>query len=158
MATPQELVARGLLVPIEVELDPDEQPQRLIYAYPRAKTWMENVLPCLQTDGYFEGAASPSEQADALLYEIVSGKSSWEMPPKCLYPTSDGAWELRTHDLRFFGWFWRKGVFIMTSVETKQMCLKGYYTGHKNQSLHDRNMLDLDPPKFVAGSELDDVL
>lgn len=159
MATAQQLEAQKILVSIEVELDPDEIPQRWIYGLPRVYDWMKNVLPGLETDGYIPGANRPDEQVDALLYSLISGRSAFEMPPHSMDPEAHGVWELRTHDVRFFGFFWRKGVFIATAVDTKSNCEKHkLYTGYRNECVFKRNQLDLDSPKFVEGSNLEDVL
>ncbi|WP_347140988.1 hypothetical protein [Paracoccus sp. SSK6] len=158
MPTPQSLEERGLLVKIEVELDPDEQPQRLMYAHARVITWLEEVLPELESDNYVPGALKPEDQADALFYQFISGTAPMQMAPNCLRPEEDGVWELRTHDLRFFGWFWRKGVFIIAAAEQAKRCKDlNLYAGYRNQSKYDRENLDLDPPKFTNGA-LSDVL
>lgn len=160
MATAQHLEALGELIRVEIELDPDEQHLRLVYALPRAIEWMDVVLPGLKTDGYFPGANRPIEQVEALLYEFVSGKSAFDMAPHCMKPEDSGIWELRTYDVRFFGFFWRKGVFLMTSADTKAKCkeISGLASGHRNNAMYFRDRLDLDPPKFVPGSETEDVL
>lgn len=158
MPTPQTLEEQGLLIKIEVELDDDEQPQRLIYAHPRAAAWLENILPGLETDGYVPGALRPEEQADTLFYQFVIGAAAMQMPPNFLDPKPDGVWELRTHDLRLFGWFWKKGVFILTSIEQAKRCKDlNLYPGHRDQAKHDRDTIDLDAPKFITG-RLEDVL
>lgn len=159
MATEQQLDALGIIVLIEVELDPDEQPQRLIYALPSVIEWMENELPGLETDGYIEGALRPKEQAAVLFYDVISGKDPLTMAPRCMMPNKHGVWELRTHDLRIFGFFSRKGVFIATSADTKARCkVTGTYGKHRRDAVQARETLDLDPPKFVPGSTLADVL
>lgn len=159
MTTTQQLEAQGELVKIEVELDYDEEPQRLIYALPHVIYWMDNVLPGLETDGYISGANRPAEQLEALLYDMISGKTVFEMPPHCMEPEGDGMWELRTHDLRLFGFFWRKGTFIITAADTKARCLQhGLYEGYRNEGQRHRDRLDLDPPKFVPGRDPNHVL
>ena len=160
MTTAQQLEAEGTLVRIEIELDPDEVPQRLIYALPRVIVWLDKVLPAIETDGYIPGANHPSEQADSMFYDFISGKTVFDMPPHNMEPANTGVWELRTHDLRFFGFFWRKGVFIATSADTKAQCAKitGLYSGHRDNCSYFQNCLDLDPPKFVPGSKPEDVL
>lgn len=157
MPTAQELHQAGLLEKIDVDLDPGEQPLRLMYALPRAITWMEKELPKLTTDGFVPGASSPQEQADTLFYEFIVGKSLASFPPKCLNPEANGVWELRTADLRFFGWFWRKCVYILSAVDTKAKCKTGLYVGYRGQAEHDRTVLNLDPPKFING-KLSDAL
>ena len=136
MATIGELCRQGVVELIEVELEPGEQPERLVYCHPRVVNWLETVLPTLQTDGYIAGALTPSEQAETLLYQFIAGRSLSAMPPKSMRPETAGIWELRTYDLRFFGWFWKKGVFVLSSIETKAKCLRirGLYEGHRDQS------------------------
>jgi hypothetical protein len=155
--TAQELCQALQLELIEVELEPHEQPQRLIYGHPRFRAWMENVLPNLAADGFFAGAPSPREQVDALLHRFIAGYAIQSFPPKCIKPEHNGVWELRTYDVRVFGWFWRRGVFIASHADTKSNCKGGLYPTYRNGSVSDRNLLDLDPPKFITGV-LNDVL
>ena len=108
MTTAQGLAGIGLLVRVEVALDPDEQPQRLVYVLPAVRDWMATILPNLASDGFVSGAATPFEQADALLYDFIIGKAAFEMAPRCMRPRAHGVWELRTYDLRLFGFFWRR--------------------------------------------------
>jgi hypothetical protein len=152
MPTAQELCQASQLELIEVELEPHEQPQRLVYGNPRFRAWMENVLPNLATDGFFVGAPSPLEQVDALLHRFIAGDAIRSFPPKCIKPEHNGIWELRTHDVRIFGWFWRKGVFIASYADTKANCKNGLYPTYRNGSIADRDALDLSPPKFVTGA------
>lgn len=158
MATPWTLEELGFLKQLEVELDPDEQPQRLVFAHPRVVKYADEVIPALQTDGYIAGAASPDEQYDSLLYQFISGAPRFSMAPNCLNPSIEGVWELRSHDLRLFGWFWRPCVYIMSSIEQAARCKDlGLYHGHKEQARHFRDSIDLDVPKFITGG-IDDVL
>lgn len=156
MPTPQRLEEQGLLQKIEVELDPDEQPQRLMYAYPRVVRWLTGILPSLESDNYVRGALKPEQQADALFYQYISGTSPMQMAPNCLRPEEDGIWELRTHDLRFFGWFWKKGVFIAAAAEQAKRCKDlNLYAPYREQSKRDREILNLDTPKFINGGIID---
>ncbi len=159
MTTAQGLAGAGLLVRVEIALDPDEQPQRLVYVLPAVRDWMATILPNFASDGFVSGAATPFEQADALLYDFIIGKAAFEMAPRCMRPRAHGVWELRTYDLRLFGFFWRRGVFIATSADTKARCkAQGAYAEHRSNAMRTRDELDLDPPKFMIGSDPDDVL
>ncbi len=125
---------------------------------PRALQWLENTLPTLEADGYIDQARSPEEQAEALIYEYIAGEPLKNFPPHSMLPEGDGIWELRTPDLRFFGWFWRCGQFIVSAIDTKERCKSlGLYGGYRNQAVSDRVKLDLDDPKFITGS-MEDVL
>jgi hypothetical protein len=157
MATAQQLEASGLLALIEIELDPDEPIERMIYVWPTVAEWLRDVLPGIETDGFIPGANSPKEQAEALFYEFVRGGNSFEMLPHCVRPPEAGIWVLRTYDLRFFGFFWRKGVFVMTGAARKIDCVDRY-NGYLTEGSYRRGTLDLDQPKFLSGNELSDVL
>ncbi len=65
-----------------------------MYALPRAVEWMENDLEKLDTDGFYENAQSPIQQADDLFYSFISGgdlENDW--PPHIMKPPEDGVWE-----------------------------------------------------------------
>ncbi len=159
MPTPSDAVARGLLHKIEGVLDPGEQEFRLIYALSRAIEWMERSLGKLDADGFYENAPTPTQQADDLFYAFISGddlENDW--PPHVMRPSEEGVWELRTADLRFFGWFWRKCIFVISAVNQAAICKEHkLYGGYRNQCIRDRCDLGLDNPPFVKG-ELADVI
>lgn len=159
MATPAQLAARNLLHKVEDVLGPHEQEERLLYAVPRAKEWMDARLADLASDGFYENAPSPEQQVDDLFYNFISGNEEIsEWVPHPMFPHAYGVWELRTADLRFFGWFWRKGIFIISAVDQKVRCLEFGLNGpYRDQCIRDRDGLDLDPPTFISG-DLRDVL
>ncbi|MEO9168124.1 MAG: hypothetical protein ABI230_06955 [Aestuariivirga sp.] len=146
---------------LTVELDPDEQIFRSIYAFPRALTWIETVLDGLQTDGHHHGALSPADQFENLLYEYIKGGTDFDLPPHTMRPNpeTDGIWEICSHDLRLFGWFWKNSQFILSAVDTAQRChsIQGLHRGYRDQTIYDRDHLDLDEPKFISGSDLANV-
>ena len=162
MATLLELDRLGKLTKLIIELDPDEQIYGSIYAFPGALTWIQTTLPGLQTDGSNLGALSPAEQFDNLLYGLISGKPKFDLPPHLMWPHSEtlGIWELRSYDLRLFGWFWKNSQFVLSAVDTALRChsISGLYEGYRTQAIRHRDGLDLDEPKFISGSDLANVL
>lgn len=159
MPTPSDAADSGQLVKIDGGLDAHEQEQRLLYAMPRAVAWLENELDDLEADGFYDNAPTPNQQADDLFYSFVSGEDmDSEWPPHVMLPSERGVWELRTADLRFFGWFWRKGVFVISAVDAASRCKQfSLYAGYREQAVRDRDDFDFDPPPYVNG-ELSDVL
>ena len=159
MATINELVKQSRLLKLEDVLDPGELEERLIYVHPRVASWIDDNLETLDNDGFYENVPSPQQQADDLFYEYISGAdmiSDW--PPHAMMPDESGVWELRTADLRFFGWFWRKSIFLMTAIDTKDRCLTySLASAYRDQCVRDRDEFDLEPPAFCTG-ELNDVL
>ncbi|UWQ14588.1 hypothetical protein K3556_01470 [Aliiroseovarius sp. M344] len=160
MATIEKLCIDKKLEKVSGLLDRGEMPLRAIYLLPAAAEWMRNVLPGLKADGFNDGAVSPNQQAFVLLRDFVVGRDMFadDMYPKPMRPddVDHGIWELRTADLRFFGWFVRKGCFVVSSVETKEkLLLHKLYAGHREQAIQRRNALDLDDPKFLKRKRKD---
>jgi hypothetical protein len=97
---------------------------------------------------------SASEELDELLFTFISskGKPAYGKTFKDLIPASDEIWELRTYQLRIFGWFYRKDDFI-AALPLRKPALKnpGAYDDAKKKVIAIRDGLPLDPPKFVGG-------
>lgn len=159
MPTASQLARGEVIHKVEDILDAHEQEERLIFLMPRAKDWLDEELSELEADGFYENAATPEQQVDDLLYAYISGEdeiSEWQPHP--MRPDEDGVWELRTADLRFFGWFWRSKIFIVSAVDQKNRCEQyDLYAGYRDQCKRDRDQIDLDPPAFIDG-DLDYVL
>lgn len=152
MATLQELVDSETLHAIDPDLPNGSLPNRLIYASDRLKTWLENDLPRLASTWKIE--MSPAEQAVDLIELFCSGEELHvEHHFKCLQPTTHAVWELKTPDLRIFGWFAQPDTFIGHRADTAdRIKLHGLYNGYIGEVDRFRNALDLNPPKFIAGS------
>jgi hypothetical protein len=151
MATVLNLAARGVLSKLEVELDWREQEVRRFYALPRLRTWLCDVLPTAESTWNRE--VSPAEQLDALLAIYIAGEPiAFENQLKPLRHRRQGVWELKTADVRIFGWFPSRDCFIGSAGYiadgVKHLEL---YNGFIEQAAHDIAVIDLDPPKFVSG-------
>ncbi|MBE1506706.1 hypothetical protein [Rhizobium viscosum] len=158
MATLTELCDANVLVSIGGGLDAHEQPERLLCAFPHVIDWLENTLPSLDPD-FHEGKQDPMEQADDLFHDFVSGADfSYYEKSHSMLPTEPGVWELKTSDLRLFGWFASKGVFVVAEINSAFQCKHhSLYAGYRNSVVYRRNQLNLDEPKFITG-EYEDVL
>ena len=76
----------------------------------------------------------------------------WHFKP--LAHIQDGVWELKTADLRIFGWFHTKDCFIGSDVdETWRIKQFRLYHGYRQQCVLRRNALNLDDPKFIPGDD-----
>lgn len=152
MATLGELCERNQLVSIGGGLEPGEQPLRLLYASHDAVDWLERVLPALDPV-LDEGFQSPIEQVDDLFHDYVSGADmSFYARSHSMHPTGEGIWELKTPDVRFFGWFAGPCQFVIGYADTAARCKEhGLYAGYRDQTKRFRDQLDLDEPKFISG-------
>ncbi len=137
---------------LDPELDPPQQEFRCIYVGPKLAAWIKDVLPTLESDLGLE--TSPLGQFDELVAVFCSGETltyDWQFKP--LNYVENGIWELKTADLRIFGWFPHKDCFIGVVADTKARLLEyKLVSPYCNVEVSPfRDNLDLDEPKFVAG-------
>jgi hypothetical protein len=158
MATLAILIGCGDLIALGGGLNDDEQPERLIYAFPHVVNWLDEVLPALKSF-YSETDLTPIEQMDILLHDFVSGADfSYYERSHSMTPLDRGVWELKTTDLRIFGWFIKRGVFVAANIDAMDRIKSlGLYTGYRDNTVYRRNHLNLDEPKFLIGG-YDDAL
>ncbi|KRR21398.1 hypothetical protein CQ14_07045 [Bradyrhizobium lablabi] len=159
MATVIDLVGRGDLFKLDPQLDHPQQEMRRIYAGPKLRTWIENDLPGLVSDRNVESL--PIQQFDEFVALFCSGDTlTYDQHFKPLNHVEDGIWELKTTDLRIFGWFPQKDCFVGVIGDTKRRIIDyGLYGPYaKVEVTPFRNQLDLDPPKFVPGKNPHDVV
>lgn len=112
MATLPSLTSQGALVQVRVHLGPDEGvPVRTIYALPEVSEWMANTLPKLPID--VRADRSPKEELDDLLFNFISSQGNliYDRMIKDLMPARDECWEMKTWQLRIFGWFYKKDFY-----------------------------------------------
>lgn len=156
MATLEQLVESGQLIKLGGGLDRHELPERLLYGYPHVVEWLDQTLPDLEPE-LGGGKQSPIEQIDDLFHDFVSGTDlSYYERSHSMRPDELGIWELKTPDVRLFGWFPQKGAFIVAEADTAFRCKEhGLYIGYRGSAVRRRDVLDLDEPKFVIGDYAD---
>jgi len=158
MATLSELVQAGDLHKYDPELPDSELELRTFLAFERVAKWITDTLPALESD--LDRELSPEEEFNALM-EAFCGGTVLEIP-KDFHPmrpvgsggNDQGIWELRTLDLRIFGWFPVKDVFVAVSARpAKQIKDQGIYPGLVLEAAGYRDRLGLDEPKFIGGAD-----
>jgi hypothetical protein len=159
MATLLQLCDTNQLVRINPVLSPSALEERFIYLLPRAKEWFEKVLP--EELPNWNREETPLYQMDGLLEMFCSGKSlAIDHSFKHLFfRDAEGIWELKTADIRIFGWFPEKDRFIASACGLADHVKEhNLYHGFCTQAKRDRDLLDLDPPKFIPGGDPNDVV
>lgn len=157
MATLAMLEQQRVLHRYGPELEPGQMPERLLYCTDGFLDWFSTVLPTLKKD---RDALRPAEQVDRVLWDFVIGRPLvYNQGAKILDPMIDGVWELKTIDVRIFGWFAARSTFIATNGALRSSLVPwAKYAPYIEEAKHVRNSLDLDEPKFLAGGALKDVL
>ena len=155
MATITSLKEQKLLFSISVPLDEGELPQRLIYGFPDFVRWLAVEAPNLQS-GRLKAAENPQEQLDNLLYRWIAGKRIiYDRMFKDLMPMADEVWEMKTVDIRVFGWMYRPLTFIAVFGNYADLYkgthARASYEDAKKKVKSARAQLDLDEPKFTPG-------
>lgn len=145
----------GPLTLIRVPLGRGMQPQRSFYACPDFMGTLVGEFRTWRT-GRLNAALSPQDQFDVILQKWISGqKMLYERMIQDLMPTRDEVWELKTADLRLFGWIYRPRVFIAAKLGYtdwyKPPTKRFTYEDARNEVMNVRDRLDLDPPKFATG-------
>lgn len=158
MATILELVARGDLVKLDPQLDPDEQEFRLVYFVRRVSMGLPAQLEQMQSLKNIE--QSSAEQLDEILYNFTSGKPlGYPRDFHEMYHRGEGFWELRTADVRVFGFFPQKDWFVCTDVADKNRLMQFRLTNqYVAQGKRRRAELDLDHPGWIESVEPRDVV
>ena len=167
MATLSELVGSGELVAIEVELE-YRLPWRRLYGTPDFINWLADVLPGLES-GIKGAALSPLEQVDALFYEFISGQPMVEdrrFKPLHYKPELH-VWEMKTIDIRIFGWFAAMDRFIcsfgvmkdeLTGLMPPPARRRHDASTYIARTSYVREKLNLDEPKCLTSREYANVL
>jgi hypothetical protein len=145
----------GPLTHVQVPLGIGVQPQRSFYACPEFMRGVEDDLPKWVT-GKLNAAQTPQEQMRSILLRWISGREMvWERHFKDLMPMGTEAWEMKTADLRLFGWMYRPRVFIASFLgyadDYKGLKPKRHYSDAVQRVMTSRNSVDLDLPKFTSG-------
>lgn len=158
MATLIELNSAGSLSKLDPALEAHRQEERSIYVLPRLQNWFIRDLPNLGSTWNIE--QSPAEQLDALFATFCSGDVlTFNRHFKPLNHLRNGIWELKTADLRVFGWFPMKDCFIGSAANlADQIKRSRMYRPYCDQAVRDRDSLDLNHPKFIAGDKPDGVV
>lgn len=158
MATISEIVERSELVQIRVQLDTPDRERRTVYAAPVVINWINNSLPN-QTQ-FYESDATPREQMRILLKTFISGEALQEGDEfRLMQPCGDDVYELKSPDIRIFGWFYENGVFIATSIDTMERVhsVTGLSSAYQREVVRFRAVIDLDQPKYQVGASVSDV-
>lgn len=102
----------------------------------------------------------PEEQLDGLLADFCEGvEMTVTTHFRTVRPVDCGAWELKTPDVRVFGWFHERDCFIASAIDAawhvKQV---GLYAGYAREAEAHRIRLFGPNAPFVKGLNPDDVL
>ncbi|WP_223177799.1 hypothetical protein [Sphingobium sp. KCTC 72723] len=154
----EQLIASGVIERYDPELEAHVLEARTIYMFKKVRDQIADRVQHAASDRQLE--TSPMEQLDAVFTDFCDGTELYTSEQfKCLNPKSKGVWEIKTPDVRMFGWFYLKDVFIATSVDTKHRILEhNLYTGYINEASDLRIKFFGDEAEYISGTEPDNVI
>jgi hypothetical protein len=155
MATPDNIAT---ITRIIVPLGRGEFDERCFYALPSFMRFLQETLPNLQR-GILGAEETPKQQMDTILRKWNSGKPMrYGRAFSILKPTHHSVWEMKTADLRIFGWLYRPKVFVAAFAGfTDDYKPQGgqppreSYSAARDRVVWLRDQLELDAPSFVTG-------
>jgi hypothetical protein len=159
MPTIADLVSNGAIVKIEVDLAPRDQPLRLLYGTPQFIAWLKDVLDGAEPP-FGLGDMSIAEQIDDLFYSFLSGQQLiFTRQFRVVRAEENAVWELKTPDVRIFGWFMAKDCFVAVFGNWADT-IKDHdlYRGYRIAIRRLRREWGIDATLCVKGVAPDDVL
>ena len=161
MATIDKLIQLKTLIRVTVPLGRRQFHERKLYAYPACLEWMRSKVPHMVT-GRIASASTPQEQLIERLRQWIAGDPmAYGRMFHDLIPRSDGVWEIKTADLRIFGWMYRPREFIAVrggyADDYKEPTKTKNYADDRREVIKARDALDLDGEKYADG-EFDELV
>ena len=155
MATFDRFLEEKRIIQVQLKLGRGKFDERKIYAYPECLEWMKTKVPGMAT-GRVQSDLTPAEQLIRRLMQwIVGDELVYSRMFKDMEHQSDGVWELKTDDLRIFGWIYRPKQFIAVcggyADDYKEPTKTKNYADDIRTVIQARNALPLDGVKFVTG-------
>jgi hypothetical protein len=159
MPTITDLLASGAIIKIDVELAPRDQPLRLLYGTPQFVDWLRQILAGVEPPRQL-GQTSPAEQIDDLFHSFLSGEPLiFTRQFRVVRAEDNAVWELKTPDIRIFGWFMARDCFVAVFGNWADT-IKDHdlYRGYRIAIRRLRRELGIDATLCVKGVDPDDVL
>lgn len=153
MATLLNLAADGVLDKFDAELGSRQQPMRAVFFRPGV---FESALERLEgMESEYGNEISPLENWEDLLNSFVAGEVLiFDRQIKPLTHFRDAVWELKTLEIRMFGWFYLVDHFICNDIDlATRIKHHNLYNGYRDAAVRFRNKIDLSPPKFLIGDD-----
>jgi hypothetical protein len=160
IATVAHLVETGAIIKIDVDLGPQEQPMRLLYGTPDFIRWLERLLLPGADTAVRLGEATIAEQVDNLFHTFVSGRPLIPVRQfRVVREEKRPVWELKTPDLRIFGWFMQKDCFVgVFGDRADKVKDHNLYRGYRIAIRRLRRELGVDVTLCVEGNAASEVL
>lgn len=131
---------------------------RCVCASAKFRQWLTEDLPKMPSALGLQ--STPEEQLFDLLQLFCSDEIlTYGEHFKPLHCRGQGVWELKTADLRIFGWFPIMDHFVAVVANDATFIKKhDLYAGYIGEVVRFRDELELDEPKFIQSERPQDVV
>lgn len=155
MATIATLLADSRIHRVQVRLGRGQFHDRRLYALPDCFQWMKVDVRKMVT-GRIKSASTPYEQMIERFRQWMADEPMHQCRMfRDMLPHTDGVWEMKTDDLRIFGWMYQPKQFIAArggyADDFKEPTKTKTYADEMRKVIEARNDLPLDEPKFREG-------
>lgn len=156
MATFEKLLEDKIIIPVRVRLPRGQFYERKMFAFPECVEWMKSVKD--MKTGRVQSDMTPLEQLTERLRQWLSGHPMvYGRMFHDMKPTTDNVWEMKTADLRVFGWMYRKSQFIAVNGgyadDYKEPTKIRNYADDRRAVVAARNAFPLDGEKLAVGDK-----
>jgi hypothetical protein len=140
MATFSTWLVRSGLQPLDIPLEPDEKKWGTLYVAPKFGEWLKERLAA-DEESPIGADLTIVEQLQDLFRVFITGRQLvFDEQFHSLWPGEKAVWELKTADLRIFGWFANKDFFIALFGDFKDRIVDyGLYPGYRNEVIRIRS-------------------
>ncbi len=158
MATLDDIEQAGGLIRFDGNLEADEMPERALWHTPEYEAWIGDVLNLYAGTG--RKKITPSDEVYSLSIDFILGRPmAYNVDLKKLDPIGHCVWEMKTAEVRVFGYFYLKKIFIAHHGEMKDYLKKRRcYAPHVQRVVEYMKSVGLDPPPCLTATRLSDVL
>jgi hypothetical protein len=158
MSTISNLLGSGTLKPVSLGLLDDELADRGLFGTSRLFGFLETNLPSIESR---DVALSAEEQVANLLGRYLTNRPLiLKSPISPLRHLDRAVWELKTLDVRIFGWFVSKDVMVIDAgCDVKLLkSEKLNYSGFIAQTEYVRRSLGFKVTEYIQGDQAHDIL
>jgi hypothetical protein len=158
MSTIAKLIGDETLRSVTLGLLDDELPERGLFGTSRLFRFLSDELPAIASQ---DSMLSAQEQVSNLCGRYLTNKPLiLRSPISPIRHLENGIWELKTLDVRIFGWFTAKDCMIIDAGCDVKLLKAGKlaYSGFINQTAYARKSLGFTSSEYIQGTQPNDIL
>lgn len=158
MSTMATLISKGTLQSVNMGLLGDELAERGLFGTQRLFRFLGEDLPKIPSQ---DSVLSTEEQTANLFGRFLTNRPFiLRSPISPIRHLRDAIWEMKTLDVRLFGWFVERDCLVLDSGCDVKLLKSGKlnYSGFINQTSYVRKNLGFEAADYIQGTTPNDIL